>query len=64
MSKEGQMNANTSRWVIYFTVKEAAQILSTKPRTIRSLIRRGLLKAKLVGRQYRVLAKDLDDFLD
>ena len=45
------------------TIEEAADRLIVHPNTVRRLIKTGQLKAVKVGRLYRVLEKDLLEFI-
>lgn len=45
------------------TVDQIAQIMDLHPRTIRRFIREGRLKAKKLGKQWRILRRDLDALL-
>lgn len=45
------------------TIPEAAGRLRVHPRTVRHLIERGDLAAVRVGRQYRILSRNLEAFL-
>ena len=47
----------------YLTVKEVARILRKRPATVREYIKAGRLKAKKVGRDYRIAKRDLQAFL-
>lgn len=45
-----------------YSVAEAAERLNLHPNTVRAHIRSGKLPAQLVGREYCILAPDLDWF--
>jgi excisionase family DNA binding protein len=45
-----------------FTVDQAAERLSLHAKTIRRYIRDGRLKAKRIGKEYRISRADLDEF--
>jgi excisionase family DNA binding protein len=45
-----------------FDSVEAAEILKTSQCTVQRLIREGKLKSHKVGRSYRVLARDIEQF--
>jgi excisionase family DNA binding protein len=45
-----------------FNVIEAAELLRSHPETIRREIRRGILKAAKVGRDFRISRKELADY--
>jgi excisionase family DNA binding protein len=42
------------------TTREVAELLRLSPRTVRRLLRRGALPGVQVGRQWRVVARELD----
>lgn len=42
-----------------YTTNEAQKLLKVSKSTIKRLLKRGLLKANKVGRQYRILGKEL-----
>ena len=44
------------------TVDQAAALLNLHPKTVRQYIRAGQLKARKVGKQWRILQQDLDAF--
>ena len=46
-----------------FTVEEIAQLLKLNPETIRRYIKKGILKAVKLERQYRIKEEDLSNFL-
>ncbi len=46
------------------TVAEVASVMRVSRMTVYRLIRRGLLKAIRVGRNYRVRQEDLEEFLE
>jgi excisionase family DNA binding protein len=45
-----------------YTVKEAAEILSCNPETVRRAIRANELKAARLGSDYRISKRDLDTY--
>src|SRR5262245_14484154 len=45
-----------------FSVEQAAQLLNLHVRTVRGYVRRGRLKAKRIGKQYRITREDLQAF--
>jgi excisionase family DNA binding protein len=45
-----------------YDTEEAAKLLKTSPRTIQRMIRDGRLKSHKVGRGYRILARDIEQF--
>ena len=45
-----------------YDTEEAAELLKTSPRTIQRMIRDGRLKSHKVGRGYRILARDIEQF--
>lgn len=47
----------------FLTVREAAEELRTTERTIRTLIKRGSLKAKKVGTKYIITIQAIRDYL-
>lgn len=47
-----------------FTVGETAQLLKLNPETIRRYIKKGILKAVKLERQYRIKEEDLKTFLN
>lgn len=46
------------------SIKSVAERLSVKPRTVLSLIQRGLLRAVRVGHVWRIHPSDVEFFLD
>lgn len=52
MSEEVKANA-------VYTTTEAQKLLKISPSTIKRLLKKGLIKANKVGRQYRILGKEL-----
>lgn len=46
-----------------YTVKEVAEILDLHVETVRRHIKQGDLKAAKIGRAYRILEKDLKDYI-
>lgn len=47
-----------------FTATEAAKMLNVMPRTIWTYIHEGKLKARKVGRAWKITAESLNDFLN
>ena len=45
-----------------YDTEEAAELLKTSPRTIQRMIHDGRLKSHKVGRGYRILARDIEQF--
>lgn len=45
----------------YFTVPEAAEVLAVSVQTVRRLVNSGQIPARKVGRQWRILIKDLEE---
>lgn len=45
------------------TTKEAAALLGIKPRSVVQLIRRGLLKSEVLGRDHRIPRDEVDRYL-
>jgi excisionase family DNA binding protein len=45
-----------------YDCQEAAELLKTSPRTIQRMIRDGRLRSHKVGRGYRILARDIEQF--
>jgi len=52
MSKEIQPNA-------VYTTTEAQELLKVSNSTMKRLLKKGLIKANKVGRQYRILGKEI-----
>ena len=48
----------------FLTIEEISKRLKVKDFTVRDWIRKKQLRAYQVGREYRVKAKDFDDFLE
>jgi len=46
------------------TVQEAAELLKTSRQQIRKMVRSGLLPAMKIGREWRISAEYLREFLD
>ena len=46
-----------------FTTEQVAEILQVSTNTVRSLIRKGTLKASRLQRRYRITAESLNEFL-
>ena len=46
-----------------YTADQVAEILNLHPKTVRRFIRQGKLKARKIGKQWRVLESDLQFFL-
>lgn len=44
----------------YYSINEVAEKLSVHPNTIRNFIKRGTIKAKKVGLQWRIPIEELD----
>ncbi|MBU1084346.1 MAG: helix-turn-helix domain-containing protein, partial [Candidatus Omnitrophica bacterium] len=42
-----------------YTLKEAQELLKVSPSTSMRLIKKGIIKAAKVGKQYRILGKEL-----
>lgn len=42
-----------------YTVKEAEEILKISPSTMHRLLKKGLIRAAKVGKQYRILGKEI-----
>lgn len=47
---------------LFYTVDQVAERLSLHPKTVRRYIRDGRLRAKRIGKEYRVTRNDLDEF--
>ena len=45
-----------------YTVDQAAQLLDLHVKTVRRYVRDGRLKAKRIGKEYRIVRADLDEF--
>ena len=61
------MSEHASRAIVspvgsVYTSEETADILHTSRRTVQRLIREGQLKSYKVGRGYRILARDIEQF--
>jgi len=52
MSQEIEKNA-------VYTTAEAQKLLKISPSTIKRLLKKGLLRANKVGKQYRILGKEI-----
>ena len=61
MSEEEQKQEQEEQ---IYTVDDIARILRIDEQTVRKLIKQGSLKAKRVGRQFRITEKMLQDYLD
>lgn len=48
----------------FWTVDEASSYCRVHPNTMQALLRAGTIKARRVGRQWRILKRDLDGYLD
>jgi excisionase family DNA binding protein len=46
-----------------FTVDRVAEKVGLHPRTVRRFIREGRLRAKKIGKQWRILSRDLDELI-
>ena len=46
-----------------YTADQVAEILHLHPKTIRRFIRQGTLKARKVGKQWRITERELKDFI-
>ncbi len=46
------------------TLRETAAFLRVCPRTVRLYVKRGLLRGRLIGRQWRFRRQDLDAFFE
>lgn len=42
-----------------YTTKETEKILRVSPSTMKRLLKRGLIRANKIGRQYRILGKEI-----
>ena len=45
-----------------YTIEHVAELLNLHVKTVRSYVRRGRLKAKRIGKQYRISRRDLEEF--
>ena len=45
------------------TAIEAADFLHLTPRTVRSYVKKGILKARLIGRKYLILPEEIQRFI-
>ncbi|AXG80249.1 helix-turn-helix domain-containing protein [Streptomyces paludis] len=50
------------RQQLYYSADQVAELLGLHPKTVRTHIRNGRLKASRVGRQYRISHEDLAEF--
>jgi len=62
MKREKALRSTISPVGGVFTSEEAAEILRTSQRTVQRLIREGKLTSHRVGRGYRILARDIEQF--
>jgi len=46
----------------FYTVEQVAELLNLHVKTVRRHVRNGRLKAKRIGKQYRIARVDLDEF--
>ncbi|MDP8298564.1 MAG: helix-turn-helix domain-containing protein [Candidatus Tantalella remota] len=44
---------------VVYTVKETEEILQISPSTMQRLMKKGLIRAAKVGKQYRILGKEI-----
>lgn len=56
-------NPTVQGFSVLLTVKEVQEILGVSRNTVYALIRSGELRAKTVGRQYRILPADLSQYM-
>ena len=45
-----------------YTVERVAELLNLHVKTVRAYVRSGRLKAKRIGKQYRIMRRDLEEF--
>ena len=45
-----------------YTIERVAELLNLHVKTVRGYVRRGRLKAKRIGKQYRIARRDLEEF--
>ncbi len=55
--------ANRTSTQRLFTVREAAQLLGLRPRTVREYVHRGELSGRLIRKRWRFRRNDLVEFL-
>lgn len=48
----------------YLTINEVAEVLRVSKLTIRRMITKGTLQAIKIGRSYRILREDLEEYLN
>ena len=46
------------------TLREAAEVLRLNPRTVREYVKRGEIKGRIIGKQWRFRRADLDAFFE
>ena len=46
------------------TLREAAEVLRLHPRTVREYVKRGEIKGRIIGKQWRFMRADLDAFFE
>jgi len=46
------------------TLREAAEVLRLHPRTVREYVKRGEIKGRIIGKQWRFRRADLDAFFE
>lgn len=47
-----------------YTIKEAAEFLRLSTRTVRDYVKRGEIRGKIIGKQWRFRRADLDAFFE
>lgn len=62
-SEHTSTTTNTSIQSPFWTADEAATYCRVSINTMQQLLRTGEIPARRVGRQWRILKRDLDDFL-
>lgn len=58
MEYNGGMSQEIEQHAVY-TTAEAQKLLKISPSTIKRLMKKGLLRANKVGKQYRILGKEI-----
>lgn len=61
--KEAQAMENLDTKMIPLTVDEVAEVLKVKPRVVSDLLKKGIIKGGKVGKQWRILQGDLEEYL-
>lgn len=61
---EQQQNGQSMAGGTFLTLREAAQVLRLSTRTVRQYVRRGEIKGRIIGKQWRFRRADLDAFYE